>query len=177
MGCMLAVVGCATVKLQAPKEPIKVDISMRLDVYQHVQKDINTIEDLVTGTDTGQKAPDKQSWLDCVVSTAYAQEISAEVEQAALRRKARRSDLTALEQSGVVGETASALVELRKSADSSVVTLVSQENADRMIIYKEIAAKNGTSVYDVQKLYAQRIQSDTPSGTPIQTENGNWQIK
>ena len=28
--------GCAKVQVQAPKEPIKVDISMRLDIYQHI---------------------------------------------------------------------------------------------------------------------------------------------
>ena len=33
---MVAAVGCAKVQVQAPKEPIKVDITMRLDVYQHV---------------------------------------------------------------------------------------------------------------------------------------------
>jgi len=38
MGVFLTV-GCAKVQVQAPKEPIKVDISMRLDVYQHVEKD------------------------------------------------------------------------------------------------------------------------------------------
>ena len=42
--------GCARVMVQAPKEPIKVDISMRLDVYQHIQNDIDDIESIVSGS-------------------------------------------------------------------------------------------------------------------------------
>ena len=41
--------GCASVQVNAPKEPIKMDISMRLDVYQHVVKDIDDIESIVAG--------------------------------------------------------------------------------------------------------------------------------
>ncbi|OGW75712.1 MAG: hypothetical protein A2Z72_03315 [Omnitrophica bacterium RBG_13_46_9] len=171
------ILGCATVKVQSPKEPIKVDITMRLDVYQHVQKDINSIEDIVTGADKGQKVPGQQSFLYRFVETAYAQELSPEVEQAALRRKDRRGELISLEQAGTVGETSLGLVVIRGSADASAEKIVNAENSDRMVIYNEIASKNGTSVKDVQKLYAERIQKDAPSGTPIEVGSGNWQIK
>ena len=50
---MFLSIGCATVRMKAPKEPIKVDISMRLDIYQHVQKDIEAIENIVSGADSG----------------------------------------------------------------------------------------------------------------------------
>ena len=45
LACCAVVIGlgCARVRVEAPKEAIKVDISMRLDVYQHVQKDIDEI--------------------------------------------------------------------------------------------------------------------------------------
>jgi hypothetical protein len=48
-------VGCARVRVEAPKEAIKLDISMRLDIYQHVAKDIDAIEDIVSGS--GGKTP------------------------------------------------------------------------------------------------------------------------
>jgi uncharacterized protein YdbL (DUF1318 family) len=175
--CVLLVVGCATVKVQAPKEPIKVDITMRLDVYQHVQNDINAIEDLVTGAGKTQAVPQNQSLLNRFTGIAYAQDLSPEVEQAALRRKNRYSELIALEQAGTVGETSSGLVTVKAAGDSAVEKLVRDENNDRMVIYKEIASKNGTSVEDVQKLYAERLQKDAPSGTPIEAGSGNWQIK
>lgn len=166
--------GCATVKVQAPKEPIKVDISMRLDIYQHVQKDIDAIENIVTGSGENEKP---QSLFRSLVGTAYAQDLSPELEEAALRRKARYAELSSLEETGVVGENNSGLVAVRKSSDASVEELVNNENNDRILIYKEIAAKNGTSTEDVQKIYAERLQKNAPSGTPIEIEIGNWQIK
>jgi len=182
LGLVLFVsLGCARVQVVAPKEPIKMDISMRLDIYQHVQKDIDAIENIVSGA-AGEptKAPDKQSMLGIFVGNAYAQEsLSPEVEQAALRRKARRAELSSWEAKGVIGENKNALVEIRNSqeADLSASQIVSQENADRMIIYQSIANKNGTSVAEVQKLYAERLQSSAPSGTPVQAPDGAWQMR
>jgi uncharacterized protein YdbL (DUF1318 family) len=66
---------------------------------------------------------------------------------------------------------------VRSNSDPSAAGIVGEENNDRMIIYKEIAAKNGTSVVDVQKLYAERLQAGAPAGTPIETAPGSWQIK
>ena len=175
-------IGCARVSLQAPKDPIKVDISMRLDIYQHVEKDIDAIENIVSGSANKVAAPDKQSLLSAFVSTAYAEEgLSPEVEQAALRRKARISDLHSLEASGAIGENKMGVVELRDSskAGSSANELISMENSDRMLIYQSVAAKNGTSVEDVQKIYAKRLQNDAPTGTPIEAITGStgWGIK
>ena len=171
---VVAFAGCATVKVQAPKEPIKVDISMRLDVYQHVQKDIDAIENIVTGAGDASKP---QSFMRFLTATAYAQELSPELENAALRRKARYNELTSLEEAGVVGETREGLVAVKGLSAASVEQLVKDENQDRMIIYDEIAFKNGTSVEDVQKIYAERLQQSAPSGTPIETKNGTWETK
>ncbi len=173
---MLAVIiclGCANVQVQAPKEPIKVDISMRLDIYQHIEKDIDEIENIVSGKD-------KQSFLVGLVGVAFAEEgLSPEVEDAALRRKDRRSELSVWESKGVVGENKSGLVEIRNSsaADSSVQRLVSAENNDRMLIYRAVAAKNKSSVEEVQKLYAKRLQDDAPGGTPIEIPGSGWKVK
>ncbi|MBF0216739.1 MAG: YdbL family protein [Candidatus Omnitrophica bacterium] len=166
---LFLLIGCATVKVQAPKEPIKVDVTMRLDVYQHVQKDIDDIESIVTGGAGSSKG--LLSLLEILETTAYAQSLDPEVESAALRRKARYSTLVSLESSGAVGEDNKGMVVVKGNADSS---LVNEENADRMVIYKGIAAKNGTSVQEVQKVYAARLQQGAPAGTPIQAENGSW---
>lgn len=175
---MLAVIiglGCAKVQVQAPKEPIKVDISMRLDIYQHIEKDIDQIENIVAGKD-------KQSFLVGLVGVAFAEEgLSPEVEEAALRRKDRRSELLSWEGKGAIGENKSGLTEIRdpSAADPSIQQLVSAENSDRMIIYRAVAAKNNSSVEDVQKLYAKRLQDDAPGGTPIEVLNqsGSYEWK
>jgi len=175
--CVLCALGCARVRVEAPKEAFKVDISMRLDVYQHVAKDIDSIESIVSGAGQKQAGPDIKSSLNIFVSEAYAQEgLGADVEQAALRRRDRRSQLAQYESKGVIGENGSGLVEVRGQADAQAQALVSSENSDRMVIYTAVAQKNGTSVADVQKLYAKRLQNDAPSGTPIET-GGVWAVK
>ena len=177
--------GCARVRVEAPKEPIKVDISMRLDVYQHVTKDINDIENIVSGNEQPKAATGPQSMLPSFIGTAYAQEgLSADVENAALRRKDRRSQVSALESRGVIGENRLGLVSIRKpeAADASTESAVIAENRDRMAIYDGVAKKNGTFVDEVQKIYAKRLQKDAPAGTPIEvldeaSANYSWQVK
>jgi len=82
------------------------------------------------------------------------------VEQAAYNRRDRKPQLTSLEESGVVSENKSGLVEIKGAADSSVKALVDAENNDRMIIYKAIAAKNGISVEEVQEMYAKKLAGE-----------------
>lgn len=177
-----AVWGCARVSVQAPKEPIKVDISMRLDIYQHIKNDIDDIENIVNGTPDKATGKGSRSMLNFLVAEAYADEgLSPAVEEAALRRKDRRDDLVNLQSQGILGENKSGLVEQRKMGVRLKFPL-NDENSDRMIIYQAIAAKNGSSVQEVQKLYAKRLQSDAVAGTPIEvldqsTGSYQWKIK
>ena len=178
--------GCARLNVGGAKEPIKVDISMRLDIYQHVQKDIDSIENIVSG-DKSQpaKKPDGRSFLNYLIGNAYAQEsLSPEVEQAALRRKDRKATLSSWEAQAVVGENRSALVEIRNPevADSAVVEMVRSENEDRMIIYRALAKKYGQTLEEIQRTYAEKLASQAPAGTPVETFNilkgySEWKIK
>ena len=162
--------GCARIKVEAPKEPIKLDISMRLDIYQHVAKDIDAIEDIVSGS--GEKTPNTRqgSMLNILVPNAYAQEaLSPEVEQAALNRKARRQELVSLEGRGAIGENRIGLAEIRNPEviDVIVKALIDAENNDRMVIYKAIAAKNGISIEEAQLMYAKTSQDGAGSVTQV----------
>ena len=173
--------GCARIRVEAPKESIKLDISMRLDIYQHVAKDIDTIEDIVIKPVQGKQG----SRLDLFVRDAYAQEpLSPEIEQAAYNRRDRNQALDAWEEKGVIGENKLGLVEVRNpgNADASVNSMVNAENSDRMVIYKAIAVKNGISVEGVQKLSAKKIQDGANAGTPIEVLNETtgqyeWKVK
>jgi len=186
-GCSIFLLGfgCARVRLEAPKEPIKMDISMRLDVYQHVVSDIDAIEGIVSGAKDKTNPKDKRSALELFIGNAYAQEvISPETEQAALRRRDRINELRALETKGVIGENRVGLVEVKDSAQAtgSVKQLIEAENTDRMIIYQSVSVKNNISVDEVQKLYAKRLRSDAPFGTPIEVLNEasgvyEWKVK
>jgi uncharacterized protein YdbL (DUF1318 family) len=172
LAAIIFVFGCARLSVQGSKEPIKLDISMRLDIYQHVEKDIDAIEGIVSGG--GSVPVEKQSFLGLFVPNAYAEAgLNPEVEQAALRRKSRISELHALEEKGIVGENKMGLVELRDSSGAidSTNQLINTENSDRMVIYRSVASSNNISVSEVQELYAKRLQKDAPSGTPTQVFN------
>ena len=69
----------------------------------------------------------------------------------------------------------SGLVEV-KDAQAGTEALVSAENNDRMVIYNAIAEKNGSSVQEVEHIYAKRLQADAPAGTPIEGDSG-WSVK
>lgn len=173
IGMMFAAgLGCARIKVEAPKEPIKMDISMRLDIYQHVAKDIDDIENMISGPQKQAKPNNSQSRIcDYFISNAYAQEsLSPEVEAAVSRRKDRRLELIAWEQKGVLGENSLGLVVITATdkADSVLKALVDAENSDRMAIYQAVSKKNGVSLEDVQKLYAKRLQDDAPAGASIE---------
>jgi uncharacterized protein YdbL (DUF1318 family) len=177
--------GCARLSVQGSKEPIKLDISMRLDIYQHVEKDITAIEDIVSGSEDKNQVIQKQSFLGFLVGRAYAEDgLSPEVEQAALRRKARIQELYDFEIKGLIGENKSGFLEARgnSQATGAAGQLIAAENSDRMIIYKALAAKNNISLEEVEQLYAKRLQNDAPPGTPIEALNsatgaGEWNIK
>lgn len=179
------ILGCARVRVEAPREPIKVDISMRLDVYQHVQKDIDAIESIVSGDKKEIKSPDdKQGFLGYFISCAFAQEgLSPEVEQAALKRRDRSKELIPLQEKGIIGENKAGLIEIKDVASAgSLGQLVKAENDDRMLIYRSLAEKNNTSAEEIQRLYAARLQKDAPFGTPIEVLNQSsgafeWKIK
>ena len=169
--------------MATPKDPIKVDISMRLDVYQHVAQDIDDIENIVSGEEQEPQSKATPDIFNIFVTEAYAEEeLSPDAQVAALARKDRRESLQDLQRQGFVGENRSGLVEIRKKegAPATISAVVGSENKDRMIIYLWIAKKNGISVPEVEKLYAERLQADAPSGTPIEVKQANgfkWQIK
>jgi uncharacterized protein YdbL (DUF1318 family) len=150
-----------------------------------VQKDIDSIEDIVSGSPKESKPSGKQSLLDYFVGAAFAQEgLSPEVEQAALRRKERLFKLTPWMQEGVIGENKAALLEIRKkeAVSAALEELIKSENKDRMIIYGALAQKNQISVEEMQKIYAEKLQGKAPSGTPIEVFNTSsgayeWRIK
>jgi uncharacterized protein YdbL (DUF1318 family) len=182
---MIFGLACARVRIEAPQEPIKVDVSMRLDIYQHVVKDIDSIEDIVSGPKGKMKNGGHDSLLRGFITNAYAQEaLNPEIENAALRRKERHDALASWEAKGVIGENKLGLVELKipQNGDPAAEELIVQENKDRMLIYREVSRKNSVLVEEVQKLYTKRLHKDAPVGTPLEVFNEStkeyaWEIK
>jgi uncharacterized protein YdbL (DUF1318 family) len=122
-------------------------------------------------------------------SVAYAQGVAApEVSNPAIRkiiesRAARLEDLNALKSKGVVGEGNQALVVVR-SLDAlplreraAAQRLVKQENADRVQLYKEIAAAKGVDLSQLPRIrstYAETLRAKARKGDWIQMPDGKW---
>jgi len=85
-------------------------------------------------------------------------------------------DLATAKAQGLVGERPDGFVGTVDPATASadVKDLVKTTNAERREKYKEIAAKNGTSVDKVQAVAGADIIKRTPSGQYIMTAAGKW---
>lgn len=183
---LFLLIGCARVRIES-KEPIKLDVTMRLDVYQHVSEDARNIENMISAPkeEKAQVTIQKNS-MRFDIDEAYAQEVGdfpAPVKEAIERRKERRQDLALWELKGVIGENRNGFVEIRNPslADQDVAVLVQDENSDRQEIYQYVAKKNRASVEETAKIFAKQIQGDAPSGTPIEILDSSgiakWALK
>lgn len=179
---LLLLLGCARVNIQT-KEPIKLDVKMRVDIYQHVSKDADAIEDMISGP--GQEAQgmvvSASGFWGLGIGVAYAQEetgLPADVQAAVDRRRNRRAELVSYEAQGILGEGFDGLLFVRKKEGTAAAkALAQEENRDRRTIYIHIAQKNGVTFQETADIFAKRIQADAPAGTPIETAPGVWKNK
>ncbi len=147
--CLLAMVGCKapTVNL-GTSEPIKVDIDMRLDVYQHS----NTTK------------PAAQASPTPAATTA----------DPATRRRNRMADIQTFKNSSYVGEGRDGLVVVQKLPDGeygdTVRKTVEAENADRLEQMKDIAETRKVSLVEIQKEQATLWRNRAFKGELIEIE-------
>lgn len=170
-------IGCAKLSLETV-EPIKVDINMRVDVYQHVVEDVKSVNDQIYG------GPEKNFNSLFSFGEAYAADLSGEMALAISRRKARVNIIEGYFTRGYIGENKDAFLELRGSVSSQersrIRSVVSEENKDREVIYKATAQKNGTNVSAVRKVFFEGDYNRAPSGYWFQTPFGGrytWKKK
>jgi hypothetical protein len=152
----LALAACKapTVHLATP-EPVKVDIAMRIDVYQH------------------GKEEDKKS-------TAAPKSADA-----AKERTNRLAEIQALKNSRIVGEAANALLSIRVDTPGDygdyVRKTVEAENADRMAVMKSEAARDKIPLPRIQKTQADLARKMAFKGEWIEVEKDDgsleWQQK
>lgn len=160
--CLCVVLGCAKVDLQTSK-PIKVDISMRVDVYQHVSKEVDSIEDQIYG--------DQQKKLNFLFGSqlAYAQEYDAALSDAIQGRKNRLGEIEDYFRKGYVGENKEAYLQMRsekvpQDLQGKVQAVVHEENGARKAIYQATAKKNGVDVSQTEKIFFQDHYGRAASG-------------
>ncbi|MEX1117988.1 MAG: DUF1318 domain-containing protein [Terrimicrobiaceae bacterium] len=149
LGLLAWVAGCKapTVNL-GTAEPIKVDIDMRLDVYQHSDR----------SKPATQASPAPQ------VATA----------DPATRRRNRMADIQTFKNSGYVGEGRDGLVSIQKLPEGeygdTVRKTVDAENADRLEQMKEIAETRKVPLTEIQKEQATLWRNRAFKGELIEIE-------
>lgn len=157
---LLGFIACAKVSVET-KKPIKVDISMRIDVYQHVIKDVESIEGQIFGN------TEKQMNFLWGIKEVFAAEMPSEVKNAIERRKQRVADIEDYFTKGYVGLNKNAYVEIRsvsKSLESEVEAAISEENRDRKITYSYTAEKNGVELSQVEEVVFKDHFKRAPAG-------------
>jgi len=158
---VLIVFGCARVSVQTP-EPIKVDIKMRVDVYQHVVKEVESIEDQVYG-------PEEKNFNAIFgISKVYAAQCEGCMSAAIARRKERAAKVEEYLSKGYVGINKDAFLTIIKEPPSQIrkdiEAVVSNENSDRRIIYREMAEKNDVPLSEMKKVFFQANYKRASSG-------------
>lgn len=140
--------GCAKVSLQTA-QPLKVDINMRVDVYQHVVQEVESIEDQIYGS------PEKKTNSFSFIREVYADD-GGSVAGAIERRKQRVGQIEEYFQQGYIGENKDAYLQVLPSNVpqeklSGIGELIQAENQDREILYQETARKTNATLSQVQK--------------------------
>ena len=104
-----------------------------------------------------------------LVSSAYAQNLQS-VKANMLERK---STIDSLKNKGLVGEGNDGYLHVRK-ASGDAKKVVSSENADRGVVYKAIAKKEGTTIEKVGKRRALQLAGIAASGHWFLKGDGTW---
>mgnify|MGYP000131934192 CR=1 FL=1 len=159
-------------------------------------------KDNTESTDSGDeatqsRAPDGTNWaglatarvLDWFVPAAQAAEPNIDINTPAIKRitrsmEQRHSELKPHYEAGAIGLTEDALVAVRDLNSvplpkrSRIKQLVSEENADRNALYKEIAKANGHPEWesDIRGVFAERWIEKAPSGW-YHRRGGDWKQK
>ena len=147
-GCKAPTVNLAT------SDPIKVDINMRLDVYQYSSPTTKK-------STTPQPTPTPQN--------------------PETRRRNRMADIQLFKNERLVGERHDGLLVILKKPEGEygdyVRVTIEEENADRMQLMKSLADGEKTSLPEVQTKQAELWRNRSFKGEWIETQasDGSWQ--
>ena len=97
--------------------------------------------------------------------------------EASARIKDRLAQVDTMKASGEVGEDARGYLAVRQSLGPRKQALVDAENADRKILYAEVAGRTGRTVDEVGRQRAIRIAELATTGVWLQKPDGEWYRK
>lgn len=132
-----------------------------------------------------------RGFVDLLVPPAHAQSVNIDISSPGVRRiqssmKARHEkSLNAYWDSGAIGLTSDAMVTVRELGAvplperNRLRKLVSDENDDRVALYREIANANGHPEWEnqIRATFAERWVANASRGWYFRDSKGNWQRK
>ncbi|MEM6884862.1 MAG: DUF1318 domain-containing protein [Verrucomicrobiota bacterium] len=142
-------VSCApTVRLDTP-EPVKIDVAMKVDVYTHEEQSSGTAE-----AEKQLKTPQE-------------------------RRRYRMQEVQELKNDRVVGEGNTGFLVVKNPPTDPVYAdyaqkIVTQENDDRNLLFKQEAAAEEKPVDVVAKEFSKRARESSFPDEWIQEDDGTW---
>ncbi len=149
IGCVVSSVlaGCSNLGVDLnTDEPIKVDIAVKLDVYQHQAE---------------ERAPS---------STANAAAVSVEE-----RRRRRMGEIQTLKNNRIVGENHLGLLEIRTEPPGEfgeyAKRIVTEENEDRIKLMNQLASNESVPMTTIQERQANLFYERAFAGEWIETRN------
>ncbi|MFH1339207.1 MAG: DUF1318 domain-containing protein [Candidatus Omnitrophota bacterium] len=165
----------------------KITAHITIDVRQ-IKEAASSIEDMVSGAPVKKEAPQTKpnSRLWVLPREAYAQGaqlkyLTDEIKLAIEKRKARYSQIEQLLNEGSVGENNQGILEIRSSSqllsDKELKNIVSEENNDRLFIYRSILEQNNLPremLKDIQAAFAKERRDRVEPGVWIQLPDGEW---
>lgn len=98
---------------------------------------------------------------------------AADIDSAKAGMRERVPQLDQLKASGAVGEANTGLLAVR-SPGPETEKFVAAENADRAILFAELAKKTGGSAESAGKVFAKQIAAASKAGVWLQREDGGW---
>ncbi len=174
---------CVTINVYFPEAAIR-------DMSQQIE---NQIQESAADAEAAPATQDSAHLWFPFEGVAYAAEVAApEITNPAIRkiiasRAARVKSLNEFKAKGVIGENAKALVEAKNlgalkdlKARATAQRLIKQENADRMKLFKEIAAAkkvDQSQLGKIQKTYAETLRKRARKGDWVQMPSGQWKQK
>jgi len=81
-----------------------------------------------------------------------------------------------LKAGGAVGEANTGYLAVRGEA-AKAAEVVSAENADRAVVFEEVAKRSGGSAEAVAKAFARQMATASKAGVWVQREDGGWYKK
>lgn len=202
--CVVAVIGLTsclrlTVNVNFPESAVQQATDSYVhDLYKQKEKGKPAKQESVPETEPSSEPsktpPPKSSIFDLnLVSSVWAADSSQQLHMdspKALKIRERLaknvSEILIHKKSGVLGETNEGKVlikepdKLKKLLQKKVEKLVEEENAARAELYDELLVANHfaqSHLINIKKSFGRSFQAESPVGTWIQDEEGNWSQK